>query len=130
MFKTRCLAGASAVVLLAAGCGTYGMAAPMAPAMVSGGVLVAPGGVTIYTFDKDTANSRKSTCNGPCATLWPPMTAGATDMPVGNYSVVTRDDGARQLAYKGKPVYTYKADVKAGDRTGDNFRDVWQIVKE
>jgi len=27
-------------------------------------------------------------------------------------------------------VYTYKADQKAGDRSGDNFKQVWHIIKE
>ena len=58
------------------------------------------------------------------------MTASATDKPSGDYSVVTRDDGARQFAYKGKPLYFYKADQKAGERSGDNFKNVWHIVKE
>jgi predicted lipoprotein with Yx(FWY)xxD motif len=106
------------------------MSAPAAPAMLANGALVAPNGMTLYTFDKDTAGSGKSTCNGPCAALWPPLTAGANDQPTGAYSVVTRDDGSRQWAYKGKPVYFYKPDTKAGDRTGDNFRDVWHIIKE
>ena len=56
--------------------------------------------------------------------------ATATDKPAGAYSVVTRDDGTTQWAYKGKPVYLYKADQKAGDRSGDNFKDVWHIIKE
>ena len=100
-----------------------------APAIMTGGVLVAANGMTLYTFDNDKAGSGKSVCNGPCAGLWPPLMAGATDQPTGDYSVVTRDDGTRQVAYKGKPLYFYKADQKAGDRTGDNFKDVWHIVK-
>ena len=100
-----------------------------APAIMTGGVLVAANGMTLYTFDNDKAGSGKSVCNGPCAGLWPPLMAGATDQPSGDYSVVTRDDGTRQVAYKGKPLYFYKADQKAGDRTGDNFKDVWHIVK-
>ena len=101
-----------------------------APAKLSGGALVAANGMTLYTFDNDKANSGKSVCNGPCAGLWPALMATAADQPAGDYSVVTRDDGARQLAYKGKPLYFYKADQKAGDRMGDNFKDVWHIVKE
>ena len=100
-----------------------------APAQMAGGALVAANGMTLYNFDNDKAGSGKSVCNGPCAGLWPPLMAGATDQPTGDYSVVTRDDGTRQLAYKGKPLYFYKADQKAGDRTGDNFKDVWHIVK-
>lgn len=99
-----------------------------APAKMSGGALVAANGMTLYTFDADKAGSGKSACNGPCAGLWPPLLAA--DQPSGEYSVVTRDDGARQVAYKGKPVYFYKADQKAGDRTGDNFKDVWHIIEE
>ena len=99
-----------------------------APVM-TGGVLVAANGMTLYTFDTDKSGSGKSVCNGPCAGLWPPLMAGAADQPTGDYSVVTRDDGTRQLAYKGKPLYFYKADQKAGDRTGDNFKEAWHIVK-
>jgi len=101
-----------------------------APAKMADGALVASNGMTLYTFDNDKAGSGKSVCNGPCAGLWPPLMASSTDQPAGDYSMVTRDDGSRQLAYKGKPLYFYKADVKAGDRTGDKFKDVWHIVKE
>jgi predicted lipoprotein with Yx(FWY)xxD motif len=124
--RTTSVLGLSAALF--AGCAATMSAA--APAKVADGVLVGANGMTLYTFDKDTAGSGKSTCNGPCAALWPPMMAGASDQPTGAYSVVTRDDGSRQWAYKGKPVYFYKPDQKAGDRTGDNFRDVWHIIKE
>ena len=130
MFKTLSLAASAAAFLTLAGCGSVAIPAVKTPAMLASGALVAPSGMTLYTFDKDAANSGKSTCNGPCAALWPPLMATAADQPVGAYSIVTRDDGARQWAYKGKPVYTYKADQKAGDRSGDNFKDVWHIIKE
>ncbi len=109
---------------------SFSAVAADAPAKVSNGALVAANGMTLYIFDNDKAGSGKSVCNGPCAALWPPLTATAADQPAGDYSVLTRDDGARQFAYKGKPLYFYKADQKAGDRTGDNFKDVWHIVKE
>ena len=97
------------------------------PAKMSDGVLVDSAGMTLYTFDKDTANSGKSACNGPCAALWPPV--AATGNISGDYSVVTRDDGSKQLAHKGKPVYLYAKDQKAGDTTGDKFKDVWHVIK-
>jgi predicted lipoprotein with Yx(FWY)xxD motif len=93
------------------------------------GVLVSESGMTLYTFDKDMAGSGKSNCNGPCLALWPAVPAPAT-MPAGKYSVVTRDDGSKQLAYDGKPLYFYAADKHAGERTGDNFKGVWHVVKE
>ena len=36
----------------------------------------------------------------------------------------------KQWAYKGKPVYLWSKDTKPGDTTGDNFNNVWHVVKE
>jgi len=112
---------AALLALAFAGCASY------PPAKMADGVLVDSAGMTLYTFDKDAANSGKSTCNGPCAALWPPAA------PIGNvsgdYSVVTRDDGSKQLAYKGKPVYLFAKDQKSGDKLGDNVKDVWHVIK-
>lgn len=93
------------------------------------GVLVSDTGMTLYVFDKDMAGSGKSNCNGPCQALWPALAAPAT-LPAGKYSVVMRDDGSKQLAYEGKPLYLYEADKHAGERNGDNFKSVWHVVKE
>ena len=38
-------------------------------------------GMTLYTFDKDAGG--KSACNGPCATNWPPLMAGADAKAIG-----------------------------------------------
>jgi predicted lipoprotein with Yx(FWY)xxD motif len=99
------------------------------PAKVADGVLVGPNGMTLYTFDKDTTGSGKSVCNGPCATNWPPLMASDTDKPAGDYSVVTRDDGKKQWAVKGKPLYYWIKDTKAGDKTGDGVQSVWHVIK-
>lgn len=122
MKTSRLLSG----LLLAAAC-TLASAAD--PATIVNGAMVGTNGMTLYTFDNDKAPG-KSVCNGPCAALWPPLLVKAGEEPTGAYTVVVRDDGSRQLAYKGKPLYFYKADQKAGDRTGDNFKDVWHIVKD
>jgi len=99
------------------------------PAKAADGVLVGSNGMTLYTFDRDAAGSGKSVCNGQCAALWPPLTAGATDKASGDWSVVSRDDGAKQWAFKGKPLYFWVRDTKAGDRTGDNVNNVWKIAR-
>ena len=93
------------------------------------GALANAAGMTLYTYDKDTAGSGKSVCNGPCATSWPPLSASATDKPTGDYTVVTRDDGTKQWAYKGKPLYLWVNDKKPGDKTGDGVGGVWKIAK-
>jgi methionine-rich copper-binding protein CopC len=43
--------------------------------------------------------------------------------------VVTRDDGSRQYAWKGKPRYYWKNDKKPDDTTGHKFRDVWFVAQ-
>jgi len=106
-----------------------GMAAAEPAVKMSGGHLIDASGRTLYTFDRDAAGSGKSACNGQCAELWPPAKAEADAKPEGDLTIVTRDDGSKQWAYKGKPVYTYAKDSKPGDATGDNFRDVWHVAK-
>ena len=105
--------------------------ASMGPASVKteGGMLVNSAGMTLYTFDNDPAGSGKSVCNGPCTKNWPPLMAGGSDMASGNWTIVTRDDGGKQLAYKGKPLYLWNKDQKAGDKTGDGFNKVWHVAR-
>jgi predicted lipoprotein with Yx(FWY)xxD motif len=98
-----------------------------APVHKSGNMLVDAKGMTVYTFDKDVANSGKSTCSGQCLENWPAVKAG--DAPLSPpYSAVTREDGTKQLAYQGKPLYTFVKDKKAGDKAGDKVKDAWHIV--
>lgn len=92
-----------------------------------GKVLVDAKGMTLYTWDRDTTPG-KSSCNGQCATNWPPLLAAADSKPAGNFTVVARDDGAKQWAYKGKPLYYWKDDKKAGDVEGDNRNNIWHVV--
>lgn len=116
-------------LVLAIAAASAGLAQAAAPVKTAGGMLVNTAGMTLYTFDNDTAGSGKSACNGPCAGLWPPVMAEADAKPEGDMTLVTRDDGTKQWAYKGKPVYLYKSDTKAGDMTGDNFKNVWHVIK-
>ena len=111
-----------------AACSGYGTRAT-APAMMSDGMLTGSNGMTLYTFDKDAAGSGKSMCNGPCATNWPPLMAMDGDVASGDYSIVMRDDGKKQWAFKGKPLYFWAKDTKAGDKTGDGFNNVWHVAK-
>ena len=74
-------------------------------------------GMTLYTFDKDTAG--KSNCNGQCAAAWPPLPVTADAKATGDWTIVIRDDGSKQWAYEGKPLYFWIKDTKPGDATGD-----------
>jgi predicted lipoprotein with Yx(FWY)xxD motif len=99
-----------------------------APAKKTGGMMTDNAGMTLYTFDKDAGG--KSACNGPCAGNWPPLMAGGDAKASGDWSIITRDDGSKQWAYKGKPLYLWSKDQKAGDMTGDGFNGVWHVVKD
>jgi predicted lipoprotein with Yx(FWY)xxD motif len=92
-----------------------------------GKALVDSRGMTLYTFDRDA--SGKSNCSGQCAQNWPPFMATSASAPSGDWTVVTREDGSRQWAYKGKPLYTWVRDSKPGDATGDGVNNVWHVAK-
>ena len=113
------LAAFTAAVALSA------FAAP--PAKIADGVLTGTNGMTLYTFDKDSAG--KSACNGPCAANWPPLIATDADKAEAGYTVISRDDGKKQWAYKDKPLYFWAKDQKAGDKAGDGINGVWHVAK-
>jgi predicted lipoprotein with Yx(FWY)xxD motif len=119
----------STAVLLSAASLFCAAAQAQVPVKAQQGMLVNMSGMTVYTFDNDTANSGKSVCNGPCATAWPPVQAMAGAQASGDYSLVKRDDGTQQWAYKGKPLYLFAKDAKPGDVAGDNFKNVWHVIK-
>jgi len=126
----KLLSASILAVALLAGCGGMKTAmAPDTPTRTVDGVLIGPNGMTLYTFDKDAANSGKSVCNGQCATNWPPLMAPEGAKPMGGYNIVTRDDGKKQWAYKGWPLYYWIKDTKAGDKTGDGVGGAWKLAR-
>ena len=87
-------------------------------------------GFTLYAFDSD-LGSAGSTCNDSCATNWPPVLV--TDGEVANISglsLVTRDDGSSQAAYKGRPLYFYSGDTEASDTSGQSVSGWWKVGQE
>jgi predicted lipoprotein with Yx(FWY)xxD motif len=114
-----------AAALLLSGCAS--MNDPMVKK--SDGILVNESGMTLYTFDKDVAGSGKSACSGQCAAAWPAVPATAASYPA-PYSVITREDGSKQLAWNGKPLYLFAQDSRPGERKGDNAKNVWHVVAD
>jgi predicted lipoprotein with Yx(FWY)xxD motif len=113
------------LVSLLAAAATFAQASE--PVKFQGDVLVAANGMTLYTFDKDAPN--KSNCNDGCLKAWPALIATADTKVSGEFSIVTRDDGTKQIAMNGKPLYFYIADQKAGDVTGDGSGGVWHAIR-
>jgi len=110
-----------------------GYAAAQTPAMPAAvhamnGMIMDAKGMTLYTFDND-KEPNKSACAGNCLNNWPILKAEASDKDMGEWKVITRDDGTKQWAYKGKPLYYFAMDKAAGDKLGEGRGMVWHIAK-
>ena len=126
--RTTIIAAAAGVFILGTLVHSALAGSAMTVATAKGGVLADSKGMSLYTFDKDMGG--KSVCYGPCAVNWPPLMAKDEDEkgPAG-FSVITRNDGSYQWAYKGKPLYLWIKDKKPGDMTGDGFKGVWHLAR-
>jgi predicted lipoprotein with Yx(FWY)xxD motif len=88
-------------------------------------------GMTLYVFKKDAPG--KSVCVGECEAAWPAFHAETATAPgdpkAAAFSTITREDGRKQTAYKGMPLYHWMKDKKPGDTTGDGVNQVWSVAK-
>jgi predicted lipoprotein with Yx(FWY)xxD motif len=92
-------------------------------------VLADPRGKTLNVFDKDKVRG-KSACNAHCAVAWPPLLASTGAKTSGKWSLIAREDGSKQWAYKGKPLYTFHEwDVNPGDTKGDGVGRRWHVAR-
>jgi predicted lipoprotein with Yx(FWY)xxD motif len=111
-----------------AGCGSLSL--PSAgPVKERNGAWVGLDGKSLYTNDRDPADSNRSTCTGDCAREWPPLAADADAIPQGAWQVLKRGDGVWQWTYQGKPVYFHAKDRLPGDRLGDGVGGTWRLAR-
>jgi predicted lipoprotein with Yx(FWY)xxD motif len=121
-----CVALAGSIVCLFALSALAQTVAPTSADTARGKALVDLNGMTLYVFDRDGAG--KSNCNAQCAVSWPPLIADTDAQASGSFSFITRDDGRKQWAYKGKPLYTWTKDKNPGDASGDGINNVWHLA--
>jgi predicted lipoprotein with Yx(FWY)xxD motif len=99
------------------------------------GHLVSFDGMSVYTFDKDTAGATASACTGDCLKNWPVVPVGAKDQLVagkgvtGKLGTIAGANGALQLTYNGSPLYYFAKDTKPADMAGDGVGGVWHLAK-
>ncbi len=99
-----------------------------------GTFLVDAKGRALYLWDAD--HGSKSTCNGACATDWPPLTTTGAPKASGKakaslLGTTNRSDGSREVTYAGHPLYYYVGDTAPGQTTGegsDGFGSPWWVV--
>ncbi len=96
----------------------------------AGWVFTDPKGMSLYIYERDKPG--QSTCIGPCATTWPPVVATADTGIAGSadWSLVERNDGTKQLAHRGMPLYRYAKDPAPGTTFGDGVADAWRIARQ
>lgn len=74
----------------------------------------------LYVFKGEPAG--RSLCDRSCTAVWPIVAADTKDKPLGSWTIVKRNDGRLQWAYKNRPVYTYFEDRPNEPRgTGKNM---------
>ena len=93
-----------------------------------GNILVTLDGFTLYTFSKDAPNT--SNCSGDCAESFPPLASTEDEVAKpaganGTFSLVTREDGTKQVVVDGHPLYRYVGDRAAGEAKGQGFNGLW-----
>ena len=96
-----------------------------------GYVLAEANHQVVYTYSKDKKGG-KPTCTGTCAATWLPATgtpqAGPADIFSGQFRLVTRANGVKQITYNGLPLYLLK-DAQPLATTGNGQGGVWHVVK-
>jgi predicted lipoprotein with Yx(FWY)xxD motif len=90
-----------------------------------GKVLANSRGFSLYMFAKDRKGG-KSTCNGQCAVVWPPLLTSGRPVAVKGVKqkllgTTRRSNGKLEVTYNGYPLYLYAPDTKPGDANGEGF---------
>ena len=84
-----------------------------------------PTNLPLYVFDGD--QDGKVSCIAGCALRWPLLKAPADSKRIGDWTVIDREDGKKQWAYKGRPVYTRFHD-SIEKPTGDGIEGEWHLL--
>ncbi|KOG11605.1 MULTISPECIES: SCO0930 family lipoprotein [Streptomyces] len=109
---------------------TAGLAVRQDPKL--GPIVVNAQGMTVYRFTKDVRWPMKSNCTGDCLTNWPVVgpvnKTGLKGITLKNFLVLDRPDGIPQQTIDCWPIYTFAADTKPGDTTGQGVGGVWYAV--
>jgi predicted lipoprotein with Yx(FWY)xxD motif len=100
----------------------------------AGTYLTGSSGRALYIWVAD--SNGKSACSGACATAWPPVTATSTPAvsggaSAGDITLISRSDGSKQVAYKGRPLYYYAGDPSSGTTNGQGssqFGAKWWLI--
>lgn len=87
-------------------------------------VLTNTRGRTLYSLSAETKG--RFICTSACASTWRPLVIPVGIKPTGpvKLSTIERPDGRTQVTFKGRPLYSFSGDSKAGDVNGEGIKDV------
>lgn len=94
-------------------------------------VLTRANGHTLYSLSVETHG--RFVCTGGCLGTWKPLVVSGGVKPKGpvKLGTIRRPDGRIQVTFKGRPLYSFNGDAKAGEANGEGFKDVgtWHAAK-
>lgn len=85
-------------------------------------------GFTLYAPAGGAAGDAETCLDRGCRMDWLPVPAPALALDVGRFSVVTREDGSRQWAWRSRPLYRYRGDLLPGDAHGRDVDARWTMA--
>jgi predicted lipoprotein with Yx(FWY)xxD motif len=87
-------------------------------------VLTTTKGRTLYSLSVE--KNGKFICTASCLSVWHPLMVPAGVHPTGpvKLGTVERPEGGTQVTYKGRPLYRFGGDSKAGQANGEGIKDV------
>jgi predicted lipoprotein with Yx(FWY)xxD motif len=88
-------------------------------------VLTSLKGRTLYSLSAE--KNGRFICTASCLSVWHPLVVPAGVKPTGPVklgTIVRPDTKVTQVTFKGKPLYRFGGDTKAGDDKGEGIKDV------
>jgi|SRR5436305_6114470 len=87
-------------------------------------VLTTTKGRTLYSLSVE--KNGKFICTASCLSVWHPLMVPTGVRPTGpvKLGTVERPEGGTQVTYKGRPLYRFGGDSKAGQANGEGIKDV------
>src|SRR3954467_9314905 len=87
-------------------------------------VLTTTKGRTLYSLSVE--KNGRFICTASCLSVWHPLMVPIGVRPTGpvKLSTVERPEGGTQVTYKGRPLYRFGGDSKAGQANGEGIKDV------
>ena len=80
----------------------------------------------LYTYDLDSPG--RSSCEKHCEEVWSPVLAPLSAKPLGAWTLIPRNLGYRQWAYRGHPVYTLFGDLAYEPKGDGKENGKWHLL--